>query len=278
MGIGEVGERLRRSTVLLRTGGDHSGCGSGIVWDGSGTIVTNAHVAHSGVVTVEFWDGRVALASLNRRDVRRDLAIFCVERLDLTPANSGDSSRVRVGEVAIAVGNPLGFIGALSAGVIHAVGRDFIQTTARLAPGNSGGPLADANGNVIGINTAVVSGGLGLAIPANAVGRLLTFGAPFELGVTVRPVRIPGANGGIGLLVLGITAGGAADYSSLRVGDLLIGTAGSRFQSIDDLRDAFDRSEGSIVAIQFLRGGDVRRREVSIRVKRRQVQNEGVAA
>jgi len=272
MRIGKVGERLRRSTVVIKDGG------SGIVWDASGLIVTNAHVAHSGVVTVEFWDGRTTQARLDRRDVRRDLAIFRVECRDIAPATPGDSSRVRAGELVIAVGNPLGFIGALSTGVIHAVGRDFIQTTARLAPGNSGGPLANAAGNVIGINTAVISGGLGLAIPANAVSRLLTFGPPFELGVTVRPVRIPGANGGIGLLVLGVTAGGAADYASLRLGDLLIGTAGRRFASVDDLRDAFDRQEGSIVTIQFRRGGDSGEREVSILVTRYRTQITGVAA
>lgn len=269
MGIGEVGEKLRRSTVQVRSGkGRRMGSGSGVVWDSSGAIVTNAHVANDGDLLVEFWDGRTSQARLDRRDVRRDLAILRIEPGNLEPASVGDSSRIRVGELVIAVGNPLGFIGALSSGVVHAVGEGFIQTTARLAPGNSGGPLADANGNVIGINTAVVAGGLGLAVPANAVGRLLTAGPPVELGVTIRPVRIRGPFAGIALLVLGIAAAGPAEYASLRVGDLLIGADGRRFGSLDDFRDALDRAVGSSVKIQFLRGADSNQREVTVQLIR----------
>jgi serine protease Do len=198
----------------------------------------------------------------------------------------GDSGRIRVGELVIAVGNPLGFIGALSTGVVHAIGpypgvgrQEFIQTTARLAPGNSGGPLADARGRVIGINTAVVSGGLGLAVPADAIGRLLSFGPPAELGVTIRPVRIRGPVGGIALLVLGISAGGAAEYASLRVGDLIVGADGKRFTSVDGLQEAMDRAEGRSLTIQFLRGNDrgddERKREVTVQIMRYRT---GVAA
>jgi serine protease Do len=198
---------------------------------------------------------------------------------------SGDSGRIRVGELVIAVGNPLGFIGALSTGVVHSIGpypgvgrHDFIQTTARLAPGNSGGPLADARGSVIGINTAVVSGGLGLAVPANAVGRLLSLGPPAEIGVSVRPLRIRGPVGSIALLVLDIAEGGAADYASLRIGDLLTGADGRRFASADDLRDAIDRAEGRFMTIQFLRGDDTNNREATVKVLRNWIGNTGVAA
>jgi serine protease Do len=242
------------------------GSGSGVVWNSDGAIVTNAHVAIGGHLLVEFWDGRISQARLDRRDVRRDLAILCVEAGNLEPAHADDSGRVRVGELVIAVGNPLGFIGALSTGVVHAIGDGFIQSTARLAPGNSGGPLADANGNVIGINTAVVAGGLGLAVPGNAVGRLLNAGPPVELGITIRPVRIRGPFAGIALLVLDIAAGGPAEYASLRVGDLLVGAGGRRFGSLDDFRDALDRAEGSSVTIQFLRGADANQREVTVQL------------
>jgi serine protease Do len=250
-------------------------------------IVTNAHVAGvdelAGELTVEFWDGRTAQARLDRRDLRRDLAILRVPPASkLEPAAAGDSGRIRVGELVIAVGNPLGFIGALSTGVVHAVGpfpglgrHEFIQTTARLAPGNSGGPLADASGNIIGINTAVVSGGLGLAVPGNAITRLLSLGPPSGLGVTIRPVRIRGPVGSIALLVLSISAGGAADYASLRAGDLLTGADGKRFTSVDDLQDAMDRAQGRIVTIQFLRGNDARKREATVQVMRYRT---GVAA
>ena len=275
MGIGEIGERLRRSTVLIR--GGRSDSGSGIIWDGAGrdgagAIVTNAHVARSGDLTIEFWDGRAAKANLFKRDLRRDLAILRCDAAGSEPASHDDTRSLRAGEFVIAVGNPLGFIGALSTGVIHGVDRDFIQTTARLAPGNSGGPLADARGFVIGINTAVSSAGLGLAVPASAVDRLLTAAAPVELGVTVRPLRIRMPGIGIGLLVLVVAAGSPAEYASLRIGDLLVGVDGRRFTSVGDLQTALDRWETRPMSIQFLRGGDSRQREVTIRVV------QGVAA
>ena len=267
-GIGEIGERLRRSTVLIRSGHEsrwRSDSGSGIVWDGTGAIVTNAHVARSGDLTVEFWDGRAARASLLKRDVRRDLAILRCDATGSEPARYSDARRPRVGEFVIAVGNPLGFIGALSTGVIHGVGLDFVQTTARLAPGNSGGPLADSHGFVIGINTAVSSAGLGLAVPASAVNRLLTAGPQVELGVTVRPIRIQARDRGIGLLVLGVAAGSPAEYASLRIGDVLVGVNGRYFSSVHDLQEALDRWKTGTMSIQFLRGGDSRQREVTIR-------------
>jgi serine protease Do len=277
MGIGEAGEKLRRSTVQVRNG--RSSSGSGVIWDSAGAIVTNAHVVRSGDITIELWDGRAIPARLDRRDEWRDLAILRVEADRLDPAAFGDSSRVRAGELVIAVGNPMGFTGALSTGVIHGVGpvpgmggQPFIQTTVRLAPGNSGGPLADAAGNVIGINAAIVSGGLGLAVPVNAVRRLMTAGPPAELGVAVRPVRIPGQNGGIALLVLNVAEGSAADYVSLRQGDLLVAAEGRSFESAEDLRDVLDRGTGKSVTIQFLRGGLAKKREVTIRL------SQGMAA
>ncbi len=287
MGIGEAGERLRRSTVQVWNGRVSSGrgssgrrsSGSGVIWDASGVIVTNAHVVRSGDIAVELWDGRAAPARLDRRDDWRDLAILRVEAGPLEPAAFGDSSRVRPGELVIAVGNPMGFTGALSTGIVHGVGpvpgmggQPFIQTTVRLAPGNSGGPLADASGNVIGINAAIASGGVGLAVPVNAVRRLLTAGPPAELGVALRPVRIPGQNAGIALLVLNVAAGSPADYVSLRQGDLLVAAEGRGFESAEDLREALDRSTGKSLTIQFLRGGQARKREVTIRL------THGVAA
>jgi serine protease Do len=271
MGIGEIGEKLRRSTVQVRSGSNS--CGSGIVWDRAGIVVTNDHVVRSANLAVEFWDGRTMPARVEKRDARRDLAVLRVATIGLDAARHGDSRRVRVGELVIAVGSPFGFTGALSTGVVHGVGpirgigqRDFIQTTARLAPGNSGGPLADAAGDVIGINAMVISGGLGLAVPSNAVERLLSGGPPVELGVTVRPVRIPGPEGGIALLVLGITPGSAAEYASLRIGDVLVGSGNMRFYSPDDLQDVIEQSNGRGVRLRFRRGGERNEREVTVRL------------
>jgi S1-C subfamily serine protease len=117
---------------------------------------------------------------------------------------------------------------------------------------------------VIGINTAIAPGGLGLAIPATALRRLLTSSPPVELGVTIRPVRIPEAHRGIALLVLAIASGSPAEYASLRPGDLLIGACGKRFASVDDLQESLDSA--SLVTIQFLRGSDQRQREATVRL------------
>jgi len=270
MGIGEVGEKLRRGTVQVWSG--RSACGSGVIRDAAGVIVTNAHVARSEELRVELRDGRALPARLERRDDRRDLAILRVHAAGLEPIPTADSGRVRVGELAIAVGSPFGFTGALSTGVVHGIGpvrglgsQPFIHTTARLAPGNSGGPLADATGNLIGINAMVVAGGIGLAVPAGAVERLLGGGAPVELGVAVRPVRIPGLDRNIALLVLEIAPGSPAEYASLRVGDVLVGAGGTPFSSPGDLRDALDRGA---VTLHFLRGGERRQREVTVRLAR----------
>lgn len=201
-GIGEVAEQLRRSTVQVRAG--RRAQGSGVVVKPEGVIVTNAHVldgAGGGALEIEAWDGRRTPAKLMLRDRARDLVLLQVPRTDLPPAPLGDSGRLRVGELVIAIGNPMGFVGALTTGVVHAVGRvrglgpePWIQADVRLAPGNSGGPLADASGRVIGVNTMVVgsrAGALGLAIPSNRVTRLLQgHEQPAQLGAAVRAVQV----------------------------------------------------------------------------------------
>src|SRR6516225_5490936 len=118
-GFGEAAEQLRRATVLVQSG--KRGNGSGIVWSGDGTIVTNAHVVDRPHVRVELWDGREFAARVASRDVRRDIAALRIEAGGLPAAPIGDSSRVRPGQLASAIGNPLGFVGALTTGVIHAV-------------------------------------------------------------------------------------------------------------------------------------------------------------
>jgi serine protease Do len=172
-GLGEIAEQLRRSTVLIHAGS--RGSGSGVIWSSEGTIVTNAHVVHGSNVCVQLWDGREFDSAVTARDPRRDLAALRIGASSLPAACPRDSSQLRAGELAIAIGNPLGFVGALTTGVIHAIGpvralgsQTWVQASVRLAPGNSGGPLADARGQVIGVNT-MGAGRLALAIPSNAV-------------------------------------------------------------------------------------------------------------
>jgi serine protease Do len=178
LGFGEIAESLRRSTVQVFNG-RRAGSGSGLVWNRSGLVLTNAHVARSSTAEIELWDGRRFPAQVVLRDPWRDLALLRTTATDLHPAVIGDSDTARPGELVLAVGNPLGFSGALSTGVVHSIGpirgmgrRPWIRAGVQLAPGNSGGPLANAQGHVIGINTAIVDG-LGIAAPSNSAVELV---------------------------------------------------------------------------------------------------------
>lgn len=248
--FGQIIEHLRRSTVQVRA--DRNGGGSGVIWSPDGQIVTNAHVVEGvGAVEVELWDGRRLHAEIVQRDLRRDLAALKVQAPELPAATPGDSTALRVGELVIAVGNPLGFIGAASTGVLHQVNnRSWLISQVRLAPGNSGGPLANARGQVIGINT-MVAGGLAFAIRSSLVARFL--GArpeeQYGLGVLVRPVEF-------GLIVLEVIPNSPADRASLLQGDVLIGAHGKPFASPHDLAVAIQASRGGILELQFRRGAN----------------------
>jgi len=283
-GFGAVAEELRRSTVLIEAGG--RGSGSGVIWQPDGLIVTNAHVAHSSRMRVQLWDGRELPAEVTMRDPRVDLATLRISASELPAAESGDSSNLRPGQLAIAIGNPLGFVGALTTGVIHATGpfralgpRSWVQASVRLAPGNSGGPLADASGRVIGINT-MVAGGLALAIPSNAVTQFL-FAGPRDswLGVTVRDVRVPRHSGRkFGLLVLEVQPGSPAALASLLPGDILLGTVDEPFQSLDDLAQALVGNAPRILRLEFLRGDYSGVRRVTVQLSAKAGRKRSVAA
>jgi serine protease Do len=172
-----VGEKLRRSTVQVFDG--PRGAGSGVIWRADGWIVTNAHVVRGNSARVRFADGRTLDAQVIGRAAERDLAGLLVAASDLPAAEIGASTAVRVGEIVLAVGSPFGMRGAVSAGVLHGIGsvprvgkQRWLQADLVLAPGNSGGPLADANGRVIGINSMIAMG-LGLAIPGQEVDQFL---------------------------------------------------------------------------------------------------------
>ena len=285
-GFGEIAEQLRRSTVLVYAG--QRGNGSGVIWSADGVIVTNAHVARTSLMRVQLWDGREFDATLLSRDTRRDLAELRINAANLPAALAADSSQVRPGELAIAIGNPLGFVGALTTGVIQAVGplrafgsQPWVQADVRLAPGNSGGPLADARGRVIGINT-MVAGRLALAVPSNAVTDFLASG-PVDawLGVIVAPVQVPrpGVRGkAFGLVLLEVEPSSPAANASLLPGDILLGTDEKSFASLDDLAAALQGSGPRLVRLAFLRGSYERFRRVTVQLGPEKVRRSAVAA
>ena len=156
------------------------GGGAGVLWSPD-LVVTNAHVARASRVRVGFADDRQVEASLVAADRRADLALLRVPRVEIAPAVSADSDTLRVGALVVAVGHPLGLRRTLTAGIVHGFppsrsGGRWIQADLRLAPGNSGGPLADTTGRVVGINT-MIAGGLALAIPVNDVRRFVAANA-----------------------------------------------------------------------------------------------------
>lgn len=272
---------LSRSTVQVQS--RRSGGGSGVIWDSNGLIITNAHVVRGMGARVELSDKRVFDAVCIKRDRALDLAILKVDATDLPAATIGNSDALRVGELVLAVGNPLGAVGALTTGIIHAVSPlntpgKWVQADIRLAPGNSGGPLADAQGRVIGINT-VIAGGLALAVPSNTVKRFLSQerSRPY-LGVTLQPVIISQrGRRGNGFLLLEVEQGSLAQSAGLLVGDVLVGVAESRgvfrdgvppsggeffktggklFRATTDLAQAlWQTNPGEPLQLDFLRGG-----------------------
>lgn len=274
---GRIAETLRRSTVQIYCGrGKQEGSGSGVVLAGE-RVITNAHVLRGERVSVESWEGRIINASLLQVNRRRDLALLSVAGLDAPAAVLGDSDRLQAGMPVFAVGNPLGFSGAVSSGIIHSLGPAhpisslrWIQADVRLAPGNSGGPLADFQGQVIGINTMIVAGrsvagGLALAIPSRAVQPFLARKeSPPSLGVVVRPVQL--RTSGIGMMILELVAGGAAETASLMPGDILVGSNGQRFRQIEDLQSAIDQASGPVIRLEFYRAGQEMVRQVAVQL------------
>src|SRR5579862_204266 len=274
-GFGDITEKLRRSTVLIHAG--NRSAGSGVIWSSDGTILTNAHVARGRQVSVRLWDGREFHATVASRDPRRDLASLHIHATNLPSVFVADSAQVRPGELAIAIGNPMGFVGALTTGLIHAVGpvrglgpQFWVQADVRLAPGNSGGPLADAHGRIVGVNT-MVAGRLALAIPSNAVRDFLSRDAARAwLGVTVHPAEIPRPSAGsktFGLVVLEVEPGSPAASASLLPGDILLGSEEKPFRALEDLELALRGIRPRILRLEFLRGDYTTVRRVAVQLE-----------
>ena len=236
-----IARDLRASTVRVHDEGGR-GSGSGIVWDPQGLILTNAHVVRGDSATIEAADGKSRRARLVRRDRERDLASLRIEAgstLPIPPRR--DSKSVVPGELVVAVGNPLGFVGAVTAGLVHRCNARWVIADVRLAPGNSGGPLADAQGRIVGINS-MVAGGLALAIPTAAVEAFLSERSERRLGVTLAPVRSsePATQA---FLIVEIEPGSVAERSGLMLGDTILRPGPREF--------------ANAAALEVLRGGFV---------------------
>jgi S1-C subfamily serine protease len=257
-------ELVGPSVVTLEhgSGREQHGHGSGFVFTPDGLILTNSHVVHGAPsLHVSLPDGRRMPATLIGEDPDTDLAVVRAPASDLPTAKLGDSRAIRVGQLVVAIGNPYGFQATVTSGVVSALGRslrshsgrlmdDIIQTDAALNPGNSGGPLVNSRGEVIGVNTAVISGAQGLcfAIAANTVlfvvGRLIRDGRirRSHLGVAGQTVpiarqivRFYDLHVSRGIRVASIEPDSPAARSDLREGDLIVGFAGQAVDGIDQL-------------------------------------------
>ncbi|MDZ7957484.1 MAG: trypsin-like peptidase domain-containing protein [Aulosira sp. DedQUE10] len=249
--LAALAAKLRHSTVKVKSGSQ--GVGSGVIWQADGLIITNAHVATSNKATVELADDRVFEAVRTHFDPQQDLAALKITATDLQTATIGDSDALRVGELVLAVGNPFADSGAVTTGIIHAQHQRAVMADIQLYPGNSGGPLADCLGRVVGINTMVVNG-LAVAVPSLAVNRFLLGSSRPQLGVTLQPVLI--SKGKLGLLVLSVLPESTAATAGVQIGDVLIGVSGRSLTRYDDLSKYLQQSQDSeALPLQIWRGG-----------------------
>ena len=289
--VSTAAERLIPSVASLRVtrqvgGWSGAGAGSAVAIEPVGHLVTSAHVvAGSDRGTATFVDGAELEFEVVGRDPLSDLAVVRTNGGSPRPAPLGHAERLRVGQLVVAIGNPLGFAGTVTAGVVSALGRSLatrdgrasrlvenvIQTDAALNPGNSGGALADSRGRVVGINTAVAGVGLGLAVPIDAATRailehLIVHGRVRRafLGIVggTRPLA-PGSVERIGrsrgLEIVQLLEPGPASRAGLRVGDVVVELDGSPIEGVGDLQrrlvgDVIGRS----VELRFERGGEPR--------------------
>jgi S1-C subfamily serine protease len=285
-----VADRLAPSVASLRVmrrarGGQlPAGAGSAVVITPDGFLVTNAHVVGRSDTRgrATFGDGREERFEVVGRDPLSDLAILRSEGDGLTPAELGDAERLRVGQLVVAIGNPHGLGGSVTAGVISALGRSLparsrgagriidnvIQTDAALNPGNSGGALADSRGRVVGINTAVAGVGLGLAVPINEATQRVIAGLMSDgrvrrayLGIAGGPRPVPpqarAATGSTTCVeVVEVVEGGPADRAGIRPEDLILSVGGTRTERVEDLQRLMVADViGTPVEVRVLRAG-----------------------
>jgi S1-C subfamily serine protease len=266
---------------------DAAGTGSGFIFAPDGLILTNSHVVtNARRIDVTLPDGRDLVADLVGDDPHTDLAVLRVSAPDLAAAPFGDSSTLRPGQLVIAIGNPFGFQHTVTAGVVSALGRslrartvrlmeNLIQTDAALNPGNSGGPLVTSRAQVVGVNTAVILGGQGIAfaVPINTaryvVSSLLRDGRVrrSHLGVAGHDTPIPRLlvrahhlTHDRGVAITAVSEGTPAAAAELRPGDIIVEFAGDAVRGIDDLHRLLTEDRiGELLALKILRRGELRR-------------------
>jgi serine protease Do len=290
-----VAERLGPSVANLRIArrGRVAGGGSGVVITPDGFLLSNAHVvagARSARLRATFTDGSDVAVNVVGTDPLSDLAVLRADAAKLAPAELGDAAALRVGQLVVAIGNPNGFAGSVTAGVVSALGRslpardgtatriidDVIQTDAALNPGNSGGALSDARGNVVGINTAVAGIGLGLAIPINSTtrrivsalmrdGRVRRAWIGIAGGARPLPPRVAATLGRERAVeVVEVVSDSPAAHAGLRAEDLIVAVDGEPVRGVDDLQRLLDgdRIDAS-VQLSLVRDGAAR--ELTVR-------------
>jgi len=292
--VSTVADRVAPSVANLRVsrrtrGGRFvDGGGSGFVITPDGFMLTSAHVAESsrGTIQASFVDGREESAELVGADPLSDLAVLRAHADNLVPAELGDADRLRVGQLVVAIGNPYGFSSSVTAGVVSALGRSLptragrvvdnvIQTDAALNPGNSGGALADGNGRIVGINTAVAGVGLGLAVPINdatrrIIGALMRDGRfrRAYIGIAGGPRPLPPRiaarlkqRGGVEVVDVGAET--PAAKAGLRAEDLVIALGGAPVNGVGDLQRLMTEDLiGAAVDVVVVREG----RELTLRL------------
>jgi serine protease Do len=274
-------EQTRASVTQVQSGG--RGIGTGVIWrsnEARSEILTNAHVvagaerrnghgANRTVIRVVTSDKREFDAKVTASNPQLDLAMLSVEVGNLPPAKIGDSTRLRVGELAFAIGNPWGQVGVVTSGVVSGSGSieirgtdrtaQYIRSDVLLAPGNSGGPLINAEGTVIGINAMIFGGDLSVAIPSHVAVEWIAGQPdnPVRLGIGVQVVRLPSKQEG--LLVVNVEPDGAA-ARDLLVGDVVLGVFGEPVTDPDRFVGAVTRNARmrGYARLNVLRGGVLR--------------------
>jgi S1-C subfamily serine protease len=267
--VADIVSRVKPAVVLIGQNGSH---GAGVIWRTDGIVVTNRHVLRGDRADVILDDGRRVTGIVAARHPSQDLAIVKIAVDDLPVVKIGDSSTVRPGQLAIAIGHPPGLRNAATLGVVVAAGQaatlegpqtgDWLQTDVTLRPGNSGGPLIDTDGAVIGINT-MVNGRLSLSVPSATVERFVAGERPGDprawLGVNGLLVPLRRPNFPSGFLISEIAEGSPADRAGLIVGDVIVAIAGHAVIDAETVPAAILRmNPGEAVAVDVLRGGEPR--------------------
>lgn len=264
-----VSEQLLAGVVLVNSG---HGSGSGTIWRRDGLIVTNHHVVRDETASVTLSTGERFSAAVEMRDLDHDLAALRIDATDLPALPAGDSIHTHAGQWVLAAGNPMGMRGVVTGGIITGVGQvagpertwldDLIQADVLLAPGNSGGPLADAQGRVLGINAMIAASGIALAVPTHIVERFLE---PAEshrtyLGINGTEVRVQvnGTTRGA-IVLLSVEAWGPAERAGLFQGDVLLSLNGTDVRSTEELQRVLWTHGGHApLEIVALREGETR--------------------